>query len=461
MTKVKPRIGVMLLAYKAEKEAAETIMPAYLKLLKELKNKGLDVVASAKYLLTENETINEAEYLKKENIDIFILMVGTWTNANYGLAAVKIMENTPLILYSFNDIGPGMTFKLNAPTFGFTGSIEIKNSLDQMGKKDEFFFIVGSPFEDKTIKKIETICVLAAVAKKLSSSKIGLIGYYTMGMYSATFDPINIKAKFGVSVEHIGENILISEINNIDEKKAKEVINNRIGRCTIVDKNITNNREIIENGKMYLAYNNLIKKFELDAINTKCDPELSFYYGRCACLTHSLLNDDGIMTACEGDIHQTITMMILHYLTGKSIMFLDIIGACEENNSLQFQSCGYAPISLAKNCEDVKLYPQIDMKGKGVTQSYVLEPGEEVTIYRIDGSYPRGLYSGHIISGYTSKSARAIEQWPATEIILKKPNGWEHFTQNCTADHFALVFGNYVEDLLIFNKLLNLENILT
>ena len=73
----------------------------------------------------------------------------------------------------------------------------------------------------------------------------------------------------------------------------------------------------------------------------------------------------------------------------------------------------------------------------------------------------KGLYSGHIISGSTSKCANAIKQWPATEIILKKPNGWEHFTQNCTADHFALVFGDYAEDLLIINKLLDLENILT
>lgn len=461
MAKIKPKIGAMLIAYEPEKGAANIILPAYLKLLDNLKSKGHDIVASDKYLLTEDEAIKEAECLKKENIDIFILMVGTWTNANYGLVAIKILDNIPLLLYSFNDIGPEMTFKLGGPTFGYTGSIEIKNSLDQMGKKGEFFFVVGSPFEDKTIKKIEMICNAAAVVKKLSISKIGLIGYYTMGMYSATFDPINVKAKFGITVEHIGENILINEINNVDIKKAKDVIYKKISGCTIVDKNETNNKEIIENGKMYLAYKKLIKKYKLDAINTKCDPELSFYFGRCACLTQSLLNDDGIMTACEGDIHQTFTMMILNYLTGKSVMFLDIIGACEENNSLQFQSCGYAPMSLAKSFKDVKLYPQIGMKGKGVTQSYILEPRKEVTIYRIDGSYPRGLYSGHIISGSTSKCANAIKQWPATEIILKKPNGWEHFTQNCTADHFALVFGDYAEDLLIINKLLDLENILT
>jgi L-fucose isomerase-like protein len=228
----------------------------------------------------------------------------------------------------------------------------------------------------------------------------------------------------------------------------------------VVDKNSTDTQELIENGKMYLAYKNLIEKFELDSINTKCDPELSFYYGRCACLTHSMLNDDGLMVACEGDIHQNISMMLLNYLSGNSVMFLDIIGACKENNSLQFQSCGYAPMSLAKDLE-VKLFPQITMKGKGITQSYVLEPEKEVTIYRVDGSYPRGQYSGHIINGTTSVCSNAIEQWPACEIVLKNEGGWEHFSQNCTADHFALIFGNYLDELSILNRLLKLETIIT
>ena len=139
----------------------------------------------------------------------------------------------------------------------------------------------------------------------------------------------------------------------------------------------------------------------------------------------------------------------------------DIIGACGENNSLQFQSCGYAPMSLANRIEDIKLYPQIPMKGKGITQSFVLDPDNKVTIYRIDGSYPRGLYSGHIITGTTTETAKAIEEWPATEIVLDMHNGWEHFTHNCTADHFALVLGDYQEELMIFNKMLNIVSIST
>jgi L-fucose isomerase-like protein len=194
---ISPRVGLMLLTYEPEKEAAEVILPSYLNLLGELKKRGMEVVASEKYILTENEAIEEAYFLKGKNIDIFILMVGTWTNANYGLAALKILGHVPFVLFAYNDIGPKMTLKLGTPTFGYTGALEIKCTLDQMGKRNDFFFVIGSPFEEEVIKKIEKICLGASIVKKLSFSKIGLIGYYTMGMYTATFDPTNIKNIFG------------------------------------------------------------------------------------------------------------------------------------------------------------------------------------------------------------------------------------------------------------------------
>ena len=84
-----------------------------------------------------------------------------------------------------------------------------------------------------------------------------------------------------------------------------------------------------------------------------------------------------------------------------------------------------------------------------------------MTIYRIDGSYPRGSYSGNIITGTTSKTRKAVEEWPAAEIILDKKDGWDHFNKNCTADHFALVFGDYSKEFITFNKIMDIKNIIT
>ncbi|UCB47331.1 MAG: hypothetical protein JSV25_07965 [Spirochaetota bacterium] len=461
MDKVIPKIGFMLMAYEQEIESAETIKPIYDTVAKELMTRGIDIIIPENYVILERDAREQAQKFQSAGIDLFLMMVGTWTNANYAISALKVLNDIPFIIYAYNDLGPGMTCRLQGPTFGFTGAVEIKNSIDQMGYKDKYEFIVGPPDNKNTMERIVKIARVAATRKKLQNCTIGLIGYYTMGMYSATFDAISLKEKIGVTIEHIGENILINETEKSDEGKANEIAQSVMSRCTVVDPKRTDEKEFIKNGKMYLAYKRLIDRYRLDAVNTKCDPELGVHYGQCACFAHSLLVDEGVMSSCEGDIHQTLSMMVLHYLSGKPVMFLDVVGACEENNSLQFMSCGFAPTLIAKNSKDVKLYPQIEMKGNGITQSYSLHPGARVTLYRIDGRYPRGSYSGHIISGISSESRPIVKEWPSVEVVLDKEKGWAHFSQNCTADHFALVIGDYREELLFFNQQMGFESIKT
>jgi L-fucose isomerase-like protein len=461
MSKLIPRVGIMLLSYEAERETAKLIEPSYKMLADALRERDVDVITPESAVFSEDGAKQQAQRFAGENVDLFLLMVGTWTNANYAIAALQRLENVPFAIYAYNDLGPGMRSKLESPTFGFTGAVEIKNSIDQMGYRDRYTFIVGSPDDPSMVSQIAKIAQGAAVRSRLRNSTIGLIGYYTMGMYSATFDAISLKERLGVSIEHIGENVLIDEIERSNGKEAKRIGDRVMQSCTVVQPDRTDVEEFAQNGKMYLAYKRLIERYRLDAVNTKCDPELGVHFGRCACLAHSLLVDEGVMCACEGDIHQTLSMMVLHYLSGRPVMFLDVVGATGENNALQFISCGFTPVSIARNAKDVKLYPQIDMKGRGVTQSYALPEGERVTLYRIDGRYPRGDYSGHVISGVSSECANIIEQWPAAEVVLESENSWEHFVQNCTADHFALVIGDYREELLLFNRMMNFETILT
>ncbi len=459
---IKPKVGLMQIALTQEKETAEIIKPYYDKIGYKLLQNNIEVIMPNNYVLNEDDAIIQAKDFRNKDVDLFIMMIGTWTNANIALAALNVLRGKNFILYTYNNLGPGMKCDISQRLFGYTGAIEIKNSIDQMGLKDRYSFLIGSPDDHRIIDRIIKISKTAALISKLRTSRIGLIGYYTMGMYSATFDPITVKEKFGISIEHLGENILINEISKADEGDAKEIAKKTMECCTVVDPKKTDYKEFVENGKMYLAYKKLIEDYKLDAINTKCDPEMGVHFGRCSCLSHSLLVDEGIMAACEGDIHQTISMMILHYLSDKPVMFLDIVGACEQNNSLQFISCGFAPTTIPNDSKDVKLYPQMqDAKGGGITQAYTLQSGEKVTIFRIDETYPRGHYSGHIISGTSSKSEKIWKEWPAAEVVLKGDKAWDHFSQNCTADHFALVLGDYSEELKIFSKLMGFETINT
>ena len=47
------------------------------------------------------------------------------------------------------------------------------------------------------------------------------------------------------------------------------------------------------------------------------------------CSTISRLNDEGLLTACEGDIYGTVTMLMANYLSGRPAMFADFIAIDE------------------------------------------------------------------------------------------------------------------------------------
>jgi L-fucose isomerase-like protein len=133
------------------------------------------------------------------------------------------------------------------------------------------------------------------------------------------------------------------------------------------------------------------------------------------------------MSSCEGDIHQTLRLMVLHFLSDKPDIFLYVVGAFEENNSLQFMSCVFASTTIARNSIGVKLHPQVKVKGNGITQSFSLHAEERVTLYRIYGRYPLGSYTGRIISDTPSKSRLIVNEWPSVEVVLDKEKGWAHF----------------------------------
>ena len=232
MSEIRPRVGLMHIAYEPEKETAEIIKLFYDGIGHELRKNNIEVIMHDNYVLNEKDAYEQAKDFRNKDIDLFVMMIGTWTNANFALVALDIIGKKPFVLYTYNNLGPGMKCNISQRTFGFTGAIEIKNSIDQMGFKDKYVFLSGPPNDPRVINKIIKLANVAAVKSKLKNDRIGLIGYYTMGMYSATFDPITIKEKFGITVEHLGENILINEISKSDENIAKNIAQNVMDRCT-------------------------------------------------------------------------------------------------------------------------------------------------------------------------------------------------------------------------------------
>lgn len=148
-----------------------------------------------------------------------------------------------------------------------------------------------------------------------------------------------IKERLGIEVEHVPSEEVVKKWEEVREERVREVVEKWMGKA---EKIIEPSRSDIEKvARLYLVMKDLLSE--------KGAQGLTMAYGdnplpvpRFAYVT---LRDEGIPAACKADIVSPLSMIILHYLTGKpSFMgntFVDL-----ENNILMISHC-VAPTKMA------------------------------------------------------------------------------------------------------------------
>lgn len=119
-----------------------------------------------------------------------------------------------------------------------------------------------------------------------------------------------------------------------------------------------------------------------------------------ACLAFSLLADDGIVAACEGDMNSALATLILYWLSSTPVHNADLLTHFEEDNSILLSHCGSGSFDIADNPENICLAP-VRLANKGVC---VLFPGRsgKVTLLNLVGC--EGTYRMTAISGEAVKT---------------------------------------------------------
>ena len=155
----------------------------------------------------------------------------------------------------------------------------------------------------------------------------------------------------------------VEELHNIgvNENEVKRVARNYLEENLV---QIKVNREILEESiKLYLKVKKLAEKYNTEAILLECKE----YEQSLPCLVASLLNSEGRITVCTGDLRELIFNYIIYQATAR-IPFTGFITSIEpENRILRIANCGMAPFQLSKDLRDIQLVNQYSWKGKGVS----------------------------------------------------------------------------------------------
>jgi len=385
--------------------------------------------------------------LKRSDWDFLIALIVSWVEAPNVIAVLKEFSRKPILLWSHTMFKEkGETLTLGA----MPGAGVIRETLEQMGFK--FKFIWGMPDEEEVRREIRSFARAAHAVNKLSKSKIGLLGYVSMGMYTGTFDHVSVRAKIGPEIEHLDQYVVVKKMSEVDDKEAEELVS-KVKDLWEVSEKVTD-EDLKRCMKMYLALKDIVYEFGWDALTVKCQYELSRYFGLAPCIPLSMLGDE-VTCSCEGDVPLLITQLIMHYITGETTTYGDVHNIDER--TVLLGACGFAPFKLALGRPRVDKHTAL-YQGLLNTTSY---RRGRVTLARLASD--KDGYKMHIVTGETDLPEPFHEvgcpPYPSMKVTIDGDT--YHFGQHLMSQHYAIVYGDIKKELIDVCNLLNIKPVIS
>lgn len=412
-----------------------------------LSGMDIELVHPEGLTVTEEDAEAMADLFHSEKVDVALIQYGTFS---LGSLMPVLADRIPVPILLWGVPEPSMN-GARLRSNSLCGINMNAHTLMRLGRKYEAVFCLpeAAPAE------FEPIFRTLSCLKQLRRQRIGLVGYRVPGFYSSNCDELEMRRRVGPEVHHITLAEVYEEAARTDEAARKQLVEaGCAGACSVE----VDTAEFDKAAGLYLALKTLAEKYKLDALAVKCWPEFPVDYGVAVCWAVSRLNDDGIMTSCEGDVYGVVTMMITKMLTGKTPMFADFVAIDEEQNTGIGWHCGAAPTCLASDPNGVALckHPNVGGGGKtGVTVTFSIRGGGPATMVRL-GVGPAGLRlffaggeavdPGAILRGNPAAIRFDMPVRQLLKIILDR--GVEH--------HFAMIHADIRPELRILAKWLDL-----
>ena len=430
------KIGVTCLVRKTfDFEAATELYKDILAKLR--KDDSIELVAIEAPVIEPDEAIAAGKHFAAEQVDGIVVISGTF-HLGHLLLEIKKHANKPALLWGLPELPyNGGKIRLNS----VCGVNLNASNLVKSGFPD-FTYTIGMEIDQDWLDAIRMI-------RALRDCRIGILGYRAHGFFNVGVSELALYEQFGVIVDHY-------ELTDLWETPEDPAVAAAYADRIKAQFDTSDcNAEQVEKVSALAAK---LRKFAetngLSALAVRCWPEFAAGYGISPCAAMSLVQSDGLIVACEGDIDCAITMLC-HAAAGAETPFMaDLSQVDLAADSALMWHCGVAPCNLA----DGKSACTLDTYfagGKGVTAGFVMRPGA-INMARLDsinGEYRlfqecgESLPMEKLLSGTYAKVRFEL---PMQEVLDK-------VVYTGVAHHVSMVYGDYSRAFEIFARFKGLE----
>lgn len=400
-------------------------------------------------VIDPDESTKVLEKMKSESYSLIIAHITTWTTSPTVIRVLREFSNTPILVWAIG----GCTQKgtLISPA-GAAGASALLHPLKQMGIRYKYLY----DFPDNEPKYSEVLAFvrIASAIQALNGTRVGVMGWCDMGLYSLMLDGIALKRQLGMDIE----DIFSIEISKLADEISGDEISVMIAgmRSRLVFDEEPSDSQLERTARLTLALQKKIRERGYVGVTMKCVYGVSRYMGFTPCLTQALLAQE-TTSLCESDAPGLITQVILQRLTGQTSTFLENYEYYHD--SVLAGVCGFVPFDLAKE----KKVPCMCAGWGGFTGIYETPEMKEgrITIARL---YSEGGSLKMLLTGADAKVPSKWAELGWTEPMPKFPSllvnpdcGVKAYAEGMVSQHINIVYGDHLDSIRDFCRFTDIE----
>ena len=396
----------------------------------------------------------DAAYAKLEGKDLscLVVCVAGWVPTHAVIRVTDHFRHVPMVLWGLCGWKENGRIITTAEQAGTTALRPAFEALDYTFKY--VYNIIDKPWP---MEKITTFISAACARHNLRSARVGTMGYRDMLLYGTQYEGNSMRGQIGVEVEPYEMLEMVRAIDTLDAAQVAEGVK-------FVKENWVFKKEcddsVIEKGVKYaLAILLKIRERGWEAITLLDVDGMKKLEGFPPAMVFMLLEHySNILTVPENDVMGAVTQLIMHYISGQTVPYLEYYEFFE--NSMLIGVPDFVPKAATEG--DVTVLPA----AFGLLNASLLNVSKVKTGYVTCARlvYLKGKYKMHV---YTAE-AKTPPAWnefgwddPAPQLpsleVFPDSCTVEEFAQNVSSQHVIVTYGNHVEALRDFCKMMDIE----
>ena len=317
-------------------------------------------------------------------------------------------------------------------------ALEISTWLRGRGIKSEILH--GELSE--TIKRIFVLHSDFQAQLQLKGMRIGVIGTPASWLIASNADYLLAKRRWGIEYVDIPLERVCERYNRTNDDEVGDACAQLAARA-LACRDATP-EDMLKAMRLYHALKAVIREENLSAITLSCF-RLVEMTGATGCLALALLNDEGIVAGCEGDLQSVFTMLVVKALTGKPCFMANPSMINARTNEIVLSHC---TVGLRQT-------EQFIIRNHFETESSIgiqgILPTGDVTLVKCGGE---SLDEYYLSSGTLTENTNYINMC-RTQVRVRLNTPAKYFLQNPLGNHHILLFGNYE---IMLNEFLQLNS---